>query len=164
MLSAYWLLPSHEAHLQGAFSMVQSRAPAERQRSQAPPLGLQTREVHCSWKMLVLPGDNYLLLNSAAPVLLKVNPARRKEKKLDYAIICNFELQRCYLHAAKKAAEVFTQTESGFPQLHEFWNVISLCWNYMMLGLQLQGRELDASRYSFPNYIPNPTLFVPWEV
>lgn len=87
MLSAYWLLPSYEAHLQGAFSMVQSRAPAERQRSQAPPLGLQTREVHCSWKMLVLPGDNYLLLNSAAPVLLKVNPARRKEKK---TWLCNY--------------------------------------------------------------------------
>lgn len=75
-------LPSHEANLQGAFSRVQSRVAVEGQRGQAPSLGLQTREVHSSWEKLMLPGDNHLLLNSAAPALLKVNPARGKGKDL----------------------------------------------------------------------------------
>lgn len=73
-------LPSHEAHLQGDFSTVQSKTPVERQGGQAPPLELQTREVHRAWAMLVLPGDNHLLLNSAAPLLLKVNPEEGREE------------------------------------------------------------------------------------
>lgn len=52
-------------------------------------------------KKLMLPEGNKLGWNSAAPVLFKVNPARWEGK--DNVIICNFELQRCYLHTVMKA-------------------------------------------------------------
>lgn len=48
------------------------------------------------------------------------------------------------MHAAKKAAEVFTQTESGFPQLHEFLECDQFMLKLYDVGAAVQGRELNA--------------------
>lgn len=120
-------LPSHEAHLQGAFSTVQSKAPVERQRSQAPPLGLQTREVRRSWEMLVLPGDNHLVLSSAAPVLLKVNPARRKEKDLIMQLFATLSYRGAICILERRLQKYLPRQNPASRSYMNFWNVISLC-------------------------------------
>lgn len=107
--------------------MMQSRALAERQRSQAPPLGLQTREVHRSWGMLVLPGDDHLLLNSAAPVLLKVNPAGRKEKNLIMQLFATLSYRGAICLLQRRLQKYLPRQNPASRSYMNFWNVISLC-------------------------------------
>lgn len=106
---------------------MQSKAPVERQRAQAPPLELQTREVHCAWEMLVLPGDNLLLLNSAALVLLKVNPARRKGKDLIMQLFATLSYRGAICILQRRLHKCLPRQNPASRSYMDFWNVINLC-------------------------------------
>lgn len=75
----------------------------------------------------MLPKDNHPLLNSALPVLLKVNPARRKGKDLIMQLFGTLSYRGAICMLQRRLHKYLPRQNPASRSYMNFWNVISLC-------------------------------------